>query len=670
MPYEYDGLGDKPHLSEMTATALDILDKDTDGFFLMVEGGKIDEACHSNDLERAVGEVVEFSNAVQVAIDWVIARGETDYLILVAADHETGGLTVLQNNGQYQYPSVSWTTTGHTATNVRVFALGVNSDMISGIMNNTDMFAVVTSTPNPAASNPDPANAATQVAVNEQLNWVAGTGAISHDVYFGTSTPPPPIRSQSETTYNPGPLSNGETYYWRIDEVGTTGTIEGSVWSFTTADLPGQASYPNPADGTTDVAVNAQLSWTAGSDSTSHDVYFGDINPPPFVGTQTETMFDPDTMNYGVTYYWRIDEVGPGGTTTGLVWSFTVDSTLTADANTDIPVVGTVGGNYTNTRQSDDVYETITEKLSGGKPSVRYSMLEHKWTFSVSGATSVTFNVEAFKTTSSDGDDFVFAYSLDDSTYTDMVTVISTIDSDTVQSYTMPAGTSGTVYIRVKDTDHTAGNLMIDTISVDRMYILVEAGPPDTAAPFPDPMTWEVIPQANGSTSISMTATTATDSSGVEYFFECTTNGGHDSGWQDSPMYIDTGLLPETLYTYRVQARDKSVNQNATGFSEESSATTPTAVLPDPATNPNPQDGGTANRKTVVLSWQAGIGATSHNVYLGTSANLTSADFKGNQTGTTYDPPAVLSKIVYYWRIDEINDNGTTTGTVWSFLAQ
>ena len=71
-----------------------------------------------------------------------------------------------------------------------------------------------------------------------------------------------------------------------------------------------------------------------------------------------------------------------------------------------------------------------------------------------------------------------------------------------------------------------------------------------------------------------MMATTATDTSGVEYYFECTAGGGNDSGWQDSTTYIDTGLTPETSYTYRVKARDKSANQNETGWSSEASATT------------------------------------------------------------------------------------------------
>ncbi|MCJ7693449.1 MAG: hypothetical protein MUO22_08555 [Sedimentisphaerales bacterium] len=112
--------------------------------------------------------------------------------------------------------------------------------------------------------------------------------------------------------------------------------------------------------------------------------------------------------------------------------------------------------------------------------------------------------------------------------------------------------------------------------------------PSDTTPPTPDPMTWETVPYSTGAYSIEMEATTASDASGVEYYFECTAGGGNDSGWQDSPVYEDTGLSPTTQYSYKVQARDKSANQNATAFSSVESATTDaedlTAPTPDPMT--------------------------------------------------------------------------------------
>ena len=107
-----------------------MLDDDPDGFFLMVEGGRIDHACHANDLIRSIYETIEFSNSVQTVIDW--AAGRNDTLILVTADHETGGLTVLTNNGAGVLPTVTWSGTGgHTAAKVPVYAWGVNAEMVS-----------------------------------------------------------------------------------------------------------------------------------------------------------------------------------------------------------------------------------------------------------------------------------------------------------------------------------------------------------------------------------------------------------------------------------------------------------------------------------------------------------------------------------------------------------
>ncbi|MHC4620256.1 MAG: fibronectin type III domain-containing protein, partial [Planctomycetota bacterium] len=97
---------------------------------------------------------------------------------------------------------------------------------------------------------------------------------------------------------------------------------------------------------------------------------------------------------------------------------------------------------------------------------------------------------------------------------------------------------------------------------------------PDNDPPSPDPMTWATTPYGSSSTAITMVATTATDISGVEYYFECTAGAGSDSGWQDNTIYVDTGLQPETSYTYRVMARDKSANQNPTGWSTEETGTT------------------------------------------------------------------------------------------------
>lgn len=134
------------------------------------------------------------------------------------------------------------------------------------------------------------------------------------------------------------------------------------------------------------------------------------------------------------------------------------------------------------------------------------------------------------------------------------------------------ADSPGTVTINPLTCDHLLGDDTPDLIvTVNRM------GSGDANPPMPNPMTWASPPTASSPQSITMTATPASDPSGVEYYFECTAGGGNDSGWQSSSIYVDGGLSPETLYTYRVKARDKSASQNETAWSSEASATTPSS---------------------------------------------------------------------------------------------
>ncbi len=90
----------------------------------------------------------------------------------------------------------------------------------------------------------------------------------------------------------------------------------------------------------------------------------------------------------------------------------------------------------------------------------------------------------------------------------------------------------------------------------------------------------------------------------------------------------------------------------------------PPAGPPAKATNPNPANGTTGVSQTAVLSWTAGSGATGHRVYFGMSNPPT---FRGQQSGTTYDPGPMGRLTPHYWRIDEVNANGTTTGDLWTF---
>jgi len=140
-PFEIDGLGSRPHLWEMTGAALRILDNDPDGFFVVIEGGLIDYAGHHNNLAALAGEMAGFDQAVREALDWAASR--PDALILVTADHETGGLSVLQNNGQGNLPGVSWSAGGHTPVNVPVYLTGPRLESFPGRLDNTDIPALL-----------------------------------------------------------------------------------------------------------------------------------------------------------------------------------------------------------------------------------------------------------------------------------------------------------------------------------------------------------------------------------------------------------------------------------------------------------------------------------------------------------------------------------------------
>lgn len=86
---------------------------------------------------------------------------------------------------------------------------------------------------------------------------------------------------------------------------------------------PAPAGSPNPSDSEIGVDAFVQLVWTAGAGTLSHDVYFGLSSPGSFQGNQASNVFDPGPLALFTTYYWRVDEVGNGGTTVGDVWSFT-----------------------------------------------------------------------------------------------------------------------------------------------------------------------------------------------------------------------------------------------------------------------------------------------------------------------------------------------------------
>ena len=142
-----------PSLAEMTQVAIDILSKNPNGFFLMVEGGQIDWASHNNDAANAISDTIAFDDAVEVAKQF--ARSDSDTLIIVTADHETGGMSVSSSSsglasedGPFRTADgdlfyINWSTTGHTAVNVPITSQGPASEKLSGVHDNTFVHSVM-----------------------------------------------------------------------------------------------------------------------------------------------------------------------------------------------------------------------------------------------------------------------------------------------------------------------------------------------------------------------------------------------------------------------------------------------------------------------------------------------------------------------------------------------
>ena len=230
-----------------------------------------------------------------------------------------------------------------------------------------------------------------------------------------------------------------------------------------------------------------------------------------------------------------------------------------AYALSDIPVTGTVSGDYTDTRASDNVYETITEVAYTGHPRKTYSYLEHKWNFDVSSGASITFHLEAYRPTNSDGDNFVFEYSTDDATYLSLVTVASATEQ--FYSASIPNTTSGTVYVRVTDSDRNWGNSSNDNVVIDEMYFVTTGtGPQPPIADFSGTPTSGTAPLTVNFTDLSSGSPT-----GWSWDFG---DGGSSSIQNPSHTYSATGTYTVALTVSNAYGSDTNTKTNYISVTE------------------------------------------------------------------------------------------------------
>lgn len=122
-------------LPEQVAAALALLEKDKDGFFLMVEGSRIDTSAHKNDLAETVRETLDFDRAVGVVLKWM--QQHPDTLLVVTADHQTGGLSLHGGSRERGEVDGRFSTFSHSGVAVPVYAAGAGAEQFCGVQQNT-----------------------------------------------------------------------------------------------------------------------------------------------------------------------------------------------------------------------------------------------------------------------------------------------------------------------------------------------------------------------------------------------------------------------------------------------------------------------------------------------------------------------------------------------------
>ena len=510
-------------------------------------------------------------------------------------------------------------------------------------LNEAEMTSVMTAEPFPFAFGPKPQDKAMIEQTAVVLDWRPGDFATSHHVYFGESpdhvsqaTPEDEAfrGNQTETLFPVQDLTPGTTYYWRVDEVNDAipgSPWQGALWSFRVRPLI--AWGPSPADGVHFVVPGRTLSWEKGLGTLFHVVYFGEsfdeVNDATTGGWMVaDAVYDPGPMELQKTYYWRVDEFDGRATHEGDVWSFaTIPPIEIADPN----LLG---------------WWTLHE--GEGTTVVDWSGHGHHGTLRgnpqwVDGALAFDGQND-YVSVPLDVSETAYAAALRFKTTNGNCGLMAVVDSDLGANNDRHIYlTNGNLKIRLWDTEEieTAGRNLAD----GRWHHVVYT----YGAPVGGQKLYvDGVLGASGSKDAS------------DFDWQQRINIGYS---HDASRRFFEGVL-ENVRVYDKALSEEEVQQLMRG---------------DPllAWDPAPQHEATVDiRDATALGWSAGDTAASHDVYFGTdrsavtTADRDAAEYQGGQPGTSF----ALAGLVrigggdYYWRIDEVEANGTVhVGNVWKF---
>jgi hypothetical protein len=533
------------------------------------------------------------------------------------------------------------------------------------------------------ASNPSPNDGAIWKDTWVSLSWRPGDHAVSHDIYLGENYDD--VKHGTGGTFQgntsdlyfiagfPGyPYSDGlvpgTTYYWRIDEVNDlhpNSPWKGDVWSFM---LPPRTAYaPAPADGAEFVEPDVTLSWQPGFRVAWHIVYFGDtfaeVNSASEGRPQGTATYTPGHLESGKTYYWRVDEFDITTTHKGDVWSFTVGAGVPPDVVGGTIYVDAVYGDDNNDGSTlQAAFATVQKGIDttedGDIVLVSRGVYQEEVNF-LGKAITVKSTAEPAVLESPGGLAVSFYYGEGRDSIlknfiirNSFIAVFIARSSPTISNVTVVENRYGIDAYAGAEPDisnvilwNNAGG---DLFGCQARYSCIEQvtvgeGNIDADPLFVDPVAGDYrLASERG-----------------RYWPE------HDVWVLDkvtSPC-VDGGD-PDADPSGEPTPNGNRINMGAHGGTPQASLSLRCKPLPGRASDPYPADGAVSVSTDVILSWTAGSNAVSHDVYFGTDDSLV---FVGNQTTTQYDPGPLNKYTTYFWRVDEVNSEGKTTGDLWTF---
>ena len=518
------------------------------------------------------------------------------------------------------------------------------------------------------AYNPQPADGAIHADTWVNLKWGPGGGAVSHDVYMsdnfddvndgaaaafrGNQTTMSFVAGFPGFIYPDG-LVPGTTYYWRIDEIGADGTITdiGDIWSFM---VPPLTAYdPHPADGVSYIRTDVQLTWAGGFRSKLHTVFFGDnfddVNNAPAGIPQATLTYDPGLLANDTLYYWRIDEFDGAQTFKGKVWSFrTIQQIPISDPN----LVGWWNFN-------EDAGDKVIDWSGNGNHGTLAGEPQRVIGYDVG---ALYLDGRSYVDMGNNGINGVFDNG------SSAFTVTGWVKPSALKLSASNHGTRNVVVARASDPSND--NFELGFSELGNLDLYIDENADDNMKTF-----------GSGEVTIGSWHHFAVtfDSGQVRVYLDGNSyvgafGGGAMDQASGSPFTIGTTRHSDIFFNGQID--DVRIYDRALTFEEVEQVKKVDPLL---ARNPNPANGYNPDVDNVPpLSWEAGDSAASHEVYFGTDADAvdaadssdTSGVYRGRQNGTAFTPAEGLEWGAgpFYWRVDEINTNGTTTkGRVWSF---